>query len=53
MDYTAKTPVIAYGPYNADVQNTMQLAIDQVLAGTSVDEALKTAQQTMDFLMEE
>lgn len=53
MDYTAKTPVITYGPYNADAQSTMQLAVDQVLAGTSVDEALKTAQQSMEFLMEE
>lgn len=53
MDYTAKTPVIEYGPFNSEVEANMLVAVEEVFAGKSVADALQTAEETVNFLIEE
>lgn len=53
MDFTAKTPVVEYGPFNSEVDGQMMVAMQEVFDGKDVLEALKTAEETVNFLIEE
>ena len=53
MDYTAKTPVITYGPYNAEVNVAMINAVQEIFSGVSIEDALANVQDTVSFLIEE
>lgn len=52
MRYAQNTPVIAYGPYNAEVTTAMANVNAEVIGGKDLTQALQDAQDNLVFLME-
>lgn len=53
MEYSTHIPSVEYGMYNNEARNAIVSAIEAVIAGGDIDEAIATAAETVDFLMEE
>ncbi len=53
MAYSANIPMVEYGMYNYEARDAIAVAIEEVFNGGDIDTALQTAQETVEFLMEE
>ncbi|MCL1795832.1 MAG: ABC transporter substrate-binding protein [Clostridia bacterium] len=53
MEYSANIPMVEYGMYNYEARDAVSVAIEEVFNGGDIDAALQTAQETLEFLMEE
>ena len=51
MDYAAKIPMVEYGMYNYEARDAVNVAMQDIINGGSIDAALKSAQETVEFLM--
>lgn len=52
MTYSASIPMVEYGMYNYEARDAVMVAVNDVFAGADIDAALKTAQETVEFLMD-
>ncbi len=53
MDYSTKIPMVEYGLYNYEARDKVMIAVEEVMNGGDIDQALQTAQASVEFLMEE
>lgn len=54
VEYSTHVPRIKYGVYNYEAREAVGVAVSNILGqGMSLDEALKQAQKSVEFLMEE
>lgn len=53
MAYAAKIPQVKYGVFNYEARDAAARAVTDVIQGKSIDEALDTAQKSVDFLMKQ
>jgi lactose/L-arabinose transport system substrate-binding protein len=53
MDYASKVPKVKFGLYNYEARDAIQRAMIAVRQGQSVDTALATAQQEVEFLIDQ
>ncbi len=53
VDYASKVPAVDYGVYNYDARDAMSAAMENVINGMDVEEALETAQATVEQLMQD
>ena len=51
MSYSAKVPSVEYGIYNYEARDALVVAIEEIVKGGDIDQALKTAQETVEFLL--
>ncbi|MFP3155259.1 extracellular solute-binding protein [Lachnospiraceae bacterium ZAX-1] len=51
VDYAGKIPDTIMGVYNYNARSAIAVAVQDIIAGTSMDEALKTAEETVNFDM--
>ncbi|MDR2740615.1 MAG: extracellular solute-binding protein [Treponema sp.] len=51
MDYASKVPQVKFGLYNYEARDAIQRAVLAVYQGGNIDAALDTAQQEVEFLM--
>ncbi|GHV69596.1 ABC transporter substrate-binding protein [Spirochaetia bacterium] len=51
MDFASKVPRVKYGVYNYEGRDAIGHALQAVLAGTNIDDAISAAQQEVEFLM--
>jgi lactose/L-arabinose transport system substrate-binding protein len=51
MDYASKVPKVKFGLYNYEARDAIQRAMVSVYQGGNIDAALETAQQEVEFLM--
>jgi lactose/L-arabinose transport system substrate-binding protein len=51
MDYASKVPKVKFGLYNYEARDAIQRAMLDVYQGGNIDAALVTAQQEVEFLM--
>jgi lactose/L-arabinose transport system substrate-binding protein len=51
MDYASKVPKVKFGLYNYEARDAIQRAMLAVYQGGNIDAALDTAQQEVEFLM--
>lgn len=52
MDYASKVPRVKYGLYNYEARDAIGRAMVNVLGGANIDAEIDTAQQDVEFLME-
>jgi len=52
MGYSAKVPLVKYGVYNYEARDEIVIAIEAIFNGTSIDDALNSAQSAIEFIME-
>ncbi len=52
MSYSAKVPLVKYGVYNYEARDEIVIAIEAIFNGTSIDDALNSAQSAIEFIME-
>lgn len=53
MTYSEKIPMVEYGMYNYEARDAVNVALLEVFNGGDIDQALQTAQETVEFLMTE
>jgi lactose/L-arabinose transport system substrate-binding protein len=53
MDYASKVPQVKFGLYNYEARDAIQRAMLAVYQGGNIDAALATAQQDVEFLMDQ
>jgi lactose/L-arabinose transport system substrate-binding protein len=53
MDFASKVPKVKFGLYNYEARDAIQRAMIAVRQGGNVDTALATAQQEVEFLMDQ
>jgi lactose/L-arabinose transport system substrate-binding protein len=53
MDYASKVPQVKFGLYNYEARDAIQRAMLDVYQGGNIDSALVTAQQEVEFLMDQ
>jgi lactose/L-arabinose transport system substrate-binding protein len=53
MDYASKVPKVKFGLYNYEARDAIQRAMIAVRQGQNVDTALATAQQEVEFLIDQ
>jgi len=49
VEYSGHIPQVKYGVYNYEARDAVGVAVSKILQGTSIDEALKEAQKTVEF----
>ncbi len=50
MAFSAEIPPVEYGLYNYEARDAIRIAIEEIVGGASIDDALNTAQDTVEFL---
>ena len=50
-DFASRVPKVGYGVYNYEAREAIAVAVSQMLAGASMDAALREAEDTVLFLM--
>jgi lactose/L-arabinose transport system substrate-binding protein len=53
VDYASKVPRVKYGVFNYEARDACGRALAAVLQGTSIDNALATAQSEVEFIIEQ
>ncbi|MCL2867698.1 MAG: extracellular solute-binding protein, partial [Clostridia bacterium] len=53
MAYSANIPMVEYGMYNYEARDAVAVAVEEVFNGSDLDAALQSAQETLEFLMED
>jgi lactose/L-arabinose transport system substrate-binding protein len=53
VEYAGKVPQIKFGKYNYEARNNVALALQTIVKGTPIDQALAKAEKDTKFLMEQ
>jgi lactose/L-arabinose transport system substrate-binding protein len=51
MEYASKVPMVKYGVFNYEARDAASRALNDILQGKSVDEAIETAHKNVEFLI--